>query len=356
LFVDNWAAPDFRWTGKVQFKPVDPNPATGAFTNEQRDTWFAKLKEFAQGGGNIVLTDGALRALPALTGMPTSAVGPSTVYAGQVAFETAAGETTLKDPLLTAPQTVSQPGSRFNGDTRRQMYEPTPLGFPIQTQDRSGGDGSFARQWDIDRAPFEKLPGARIVGTSADPGARDARAVHDQVALGEVKLGNGQVRFVGALLPQATEQYDHEFGLEPYAVTYTGYIVFRNLLATAAEQARGTVAGVTYASRKPRFLISRRLVRMNLKGTIPVRVSCRATGGCRGTLLIERGKRVVGKKRFRIKSKRRAVLKVRLRPSARKSVRGRPRTRVAAEAAVAYADGRRQTVGPVRFRVSRPKG
>jgi hypothetical protein len=236
------------------------------------------------------------------------------------------------------------------------MYEPTPLGFPIQSQDRSGGDGSFARQWDIDRAPFEKLPGARIVGTSADPGARDARAVHDQVALGEVKLGSGQVRFLGALLPQATERYDHEFGLEPYAVTYTGYIVFRNLLATAAEQARGTVAGVSHASRKPRFLISRRLVRMNLKGTIPVRVSCRASGGCRGTLLIESGKRVVGKKRFRIKSKRRVVLNVRLRPSARKSVRGRPRTRVAAEAAVAYADGRRETVGPVRFRVSRPKG
>ncbi|MEA2497355.1 MAG: hypothetical protein QOJ29_5266 [Thermoleophilaceae bacterium] len=359
LIVDNWAAPDFRWDGKVQFKSVDPNPPSGDFTPEQRDAWFAKLKEFVEGGGNLILTDGALRALPALTGMPSGAVGPSTVYAGQVSFETAPGETTLKDPLLNAPQTINQPGSRFNSDTRRQMYEPTPLGFPIQTLDRSGSDASFARQWDIDRAAFEKVPGARIVGTSADPGARDARAVHDQVALGEVKLGSGQIRFVGGLLPQATEAYDHEFGLEPYAVTYSGYILFRNLLATAEEQAKGTVAGVTYAAsskRKPRFLISNRLVRMTLKGTIPVRVSCRATGGCRGTLLIERGKHVIGKKKFRVKSKRRTVIKVRLRPAARSSVRRRPRTRVAAEAAVAYSDGRRETVGPVRFRISRPKG
>ena len=368
LFVDNWASADFRWSGKVEFKPVDPNPPTGDFSPEERDAWFAKLREYAEGGGNLVLTDGALRALPGITGMPVSAVGQSTVYAGQLAFETAPGKTTLSDPLLTAPLTVNQPGSRFNVDTRRQMYEPTPLGFPIQELDRSGSDASFARQWDIDRKEFEKVPNSRIVASSVDPGARDARAVHDLVAMGEIKLGTGQVRFAGGLLPQPTPQYDHELGLEPYAVTYTGYIVFRNLLATAEEQARGTVAGVTYASsRKPRFLISRRLTRMNLRGVVPVRVSCRATGGCRGTLLIERRVRVRGKKRkfrtvvlgkktFRVRGKRRQVLRVKLRPGARSSVRRRPRTTMLASAAVAYTDGRRESVGPVRFKVSRPKG
>jgi hypothetical protein len=357
LYVDNWAAPDFRWKGKVQFKALDPNPPTGDFSNEQRDAWFAKLKEYVQGGGNLVLTDGALRALPVLTGMPTSSVGSSTVYAGQVSFETKAGETTLKDPLLNAPMTINQPGSRFNADTRRQTYEPTPLGFAIQTQDRSGSDGSYARQWDVERSQFDKVPNARVVGSSADPGARDARAVHDLVAMGEVKMGTGQVRFLGALLPQPTEAFDHEFGLEPYAVTYSGYILFRNLLASAEEQAAGTKA-VTYYSpkRKPRFLISRRSVRMTLKGTIPVRVSCRAPGGCRGTLLIQRGKRVIAKKRFNVKAKRRTVLKVRLRPGARTAVKRRARTKIAATAAVAYADGRRETVGPIRFKITRPKG
>jgi hypothetical protein len=238
------------------------------------------------------------------------------------------------------------------------MYEPTPVGFAIQAQDRSGSDESNAVQWDIRRTPYEAVPNARIVATSADSGTRDAAPVHSRVAMGEVKLGKGQVRFTGALLPQPTEEFDHELGLEPYAVTYTGYIVFRNLLASSEEQAKGTVAGVNYSlgKRKPRFLISKRMTRMTLRGTVPVRVSCRATKGCRGTLLLSRGKRVIGKKNFRVKAKRRAVIKVRLRPVGRKSVRRRPRTKVAAEAAVAYGDGSRQSVGPVRFRVARPKG
>jgi hypothetical protein len=300
LYVDNWAAPDFRWKGKAEFKPLDPNPPSGDYSTDQRDAWIAKLKEYVQGGGNLVLTDGALRALPGLTGMPVSAVGPSTVYAGQLSFETAPGKDTLKDPLLTAPFTVSQPGSRFNRDTRRQTYEPTPLGFAIQSIDRSGGDASFSHQWDVDRKVFDGVAGGRVVASSADPGTRDARAVHDLVAMGEVKMGKGQVRFVGALLPQPSQEFDHELGIQPYAVTYTGYIVFRNLLATAAEQAAGTRGANYYSSRKPRFLISKRLTRMTLRGTIPVRVSCRATGGCRGTLLIERRKRVIGTKRVNI--------------------------------------------------------
>ena len=369
LFVDNWAAVDFRWTGTVQFKGVDPTPPTGEYTVEERDAWITKLREYVEGGGNLILTDGALRVLTGMTGMPATAVGPSTVYVGQVAFEKAPGEDTLKDPLLTAPLTVSQPGSRFNTGHRRQTFEPTPLGFSIQTLDRAGDDASFSRQWDVDRAEFERVPNARMVAASADPGARDADPVHDLVGMGEVKIGKGQVRFLGALLPRPSQDYDHELGLEPYAVTYTGYILFRNLFATAEEQAAGTVAGVAASgSRKPRFLISRRLTRMNLRGLVPIRVSCRASGGCRGTLLVERrvrvrvrGKRkvrviVLGKKRFNIRGKRRAVLRVKMRPRARRSVRRRPRTVAFGTAAVAYRDGRRESVGPVRFRVSRPKG
>ena len=51
-----------------------------------------------------------------------------------------------------------------------------------------------------------------------------------RVTLGEIRLGAGTVRVAGALLPQASEEFDHTLGLEPYAVTYTGYILARNLL------------------------------------------------------------------------------------------------------------------------------
>jgi hypothetical protein len=317
---------------------------------------MAKLKEYVAGGGNLVLTDGALRVLSGVVGLPKNSISQTTVYAGQVSFETAAGEPTNKDVLVNAPLTINQRGSRFNSGMRKQMYEPTPIGYAIQSTDKSGDDQSNAVQWDIDRAEYQKIADARIVATSADSGARDAAPVHDRVAFGEVKVGQGQVRFIGALLPQPTEKYDHEFGLEPHAVTVAGYLIFRDLLATKAEQAAGTLAEKFYSKRKPRFLISNRGVRMTLKGTIPVRVSCRAPGGCRGTLRIMRGKKLLGKKKFRVRSQRRAVIKVKLRPAARASLRKRQRTKVTARAAVRYGDGRRENVGPVRFKVSRPKG
>jgi hypothetical protein len=53
--------------------------------------------------------------------------------------------------------------------------------------------------------------------------------VYTRVTIGELKLGAGTIRIIGALLPQPTTEEDHPLGLEPYAVTYTGYILVRNL-------------------------------------------------------------------------------------------------------------------------------
>ena len=50
------------------------------------------------------------------------------------------------------------------------------------------------------------------------------------MTLGELPLGSGQIRIAGALLPQPSEEFDHTLGLEPYAATYTGYILICNLL------------------------------------------------------------------------------------------------------------------------------
>lgn len=161
--------------------------------------------------------------------MPDSVVARQTVYAGQTAFSTADGEDTLKDPLA---RDIAQDGARFSAGMRRQMFEPTPLGFSIQNQ-ATGSDESHARQFDIARDAFEGA-GGRVAGTSADSGTRDAQPVYDRVTLGEIKLGKGTIRVAGALLPQPSEEFDHTLGLEPYAVTYTSYIVLRNLLQPAA--------------------------------------------------------------------------------------------------------------------------
>jgi hypothetical protein len=155
------------------------------------------------------------------------------VYAGQTAFATADAEDTLDDPLA---KDVGQEGARFGSGMRRQTFEPTPLGFAIQ--DAGGADQSNARQYDIDRAAWEAA-GGRTAGTSVDSGDRDAAAVFDRVTLGELSLGSGQVRIAGALLPQPTQEFDHTLGLEPFATTYTGYIVLCNLVECTVRSEGG---------------------------------------------------------------------------------------------------------------------
>jgi hypothetical protein len=189
-------------------------------------------------GGNLVLTDGALQALPGLTDIPASAVSRQTVYVGQSTFDLSAtdGDETLADPLA---RDVDQEGSRFNSGNRRQTFEPTPLGFAIQNQ-QTGGDESNSRQYDVDRAAWEG-EGGRTVATSSDSAERDAVPVYDRVTIGELPLGEGRIRIAGALLPQPTEEFDHTLGLEPYAVTYTGYALVCNLLDCTVRDASGPV-------------------------------------------------------------------------------------------------------------------
>jgi hypothetical protein len=173
-----------------------------------------------------VLTDGALRALPELTSISADAVSRQTVYAGQTAFaDEDGGDDTLDDPLAAD---VAQDGARFGSGMRRQMFEPTPLGFAIQDPE-TGSDQSHARQYDVDKEAF-KAAGGRVAGTSIDASADNAQPVFSRVTLGEIGLGSGTVRIAGTLLPQASNEWDHTLGLEPYAVTYTGYILARNLL------------------------------------------------------------------------------------------------------------------------------
>ena len=61
------------FTGTVTFEPEPPPPAS-TYTVAQKDAWMAKLRSWVEGGGNLVLTDGALRAVSELTSVPGSAI------------------------------------------------------------------------------------------------------------------------------------------------------------------------------------------------------------------------------------------------------------------------------------------
>src|SRR3954447_2636075 len=320
--VENYAAGDPTWHGAVKFDVIPTRPKT-TYTQAQKNEWFTALSSWVSRGGTLVLTDGALRALPDLTDneIPASAIARETVYAGQSAFSSDGNDTTLKDPLA---RDIAQPGARFNTGMRRQTFEPTPLGFSIQNE--AGADGSYARQYDVDTAAWKKA-GGRYVAGSADAGARDAEANYNKVTIGELKLGSGRIRIAGALLPQSTEKYDHEFGLEPYATTYTGYVMARNLLGSRnrAPALRGSIGG--------RFVISGRRVKYHGK-RIGVRVSCRTRLTCRGKLRlavkVKRGKKVrrltIGSRKFSYPTKfRNAVLQVPVSKKGRKLLRAKGR-------------------------------
>jgi hypothetical protein len=329
--VENYAAPDPSFHGTATFSPIPQKPKS-TYSQSQKSKWFQALAKWVRNGGNLVLTDGALRALPELTAVQATAISRQTVYAGQSAFSDGSNDTT-KDPLA---RDVVQPGARFNTGMRRQTYEPTPLGFAIQNTD--GADGSYARQYDVDAATWKKA-GGRYVAGSADAGARDAAANYDRVTIGELRLGAGHIRIAGGLLPQPTERYDHQFGLEPYATTYTGYVIAKNLLE-ALNRSKGS--GITIGGR---FVISARGVKLRGR-RVGVRVSCRTPLTCTGTMRLYlkpgRHKKLlkIAQRKFFYRSKQRnRVLQMTISKTGRRIVLRQRRTRVYAVAPVKFRDG-----------------
>jgi len=237
---DFWSALNPFAPSGNQYEEVDPGKRLPALdTLVVSDVvpgaagFAARAKAFVERGGNLVLTDGALALLPALV----PAIGADKVrsqlqYLGQVVFakdevdgrDPSVAASTTKDPLAAG---IDQPGARFNSGLKRQTFEPVPVGFKIT--DDAGGDFAAAPQWFVDRGAFEAARG-RVAGIGVEPGpSPGVGAVPSTVTLGELPLGKGVIRVIGGLLPQPTEQYDHEAGLEPHGVTYSGYQLAMNL-------------------------------------------------------------------------------------------------------------------------------
>jgi hypothetical protein len=235
--VVNWAAGAPADGLEVSFSNVyvGPPPEASSRTDAERDAWGAALRRYAERGGNLVLSDGAARALAWMGIIGRGFVNDFSAYAGYISFTRDGSTDTYADPLA---QNVNQPGAAEGPGFRHQTYEPVPIGYAITAAD-DDTDVNTAPVWGVDQIEWERL-GGRTAGTTTA----------DQVTLGEMVLGSGVVRVVGALLPMPTEQFYHPFGLANYAVTYSGYQVLQNVLQWERPPADLTVTNLEATSTK----------------------------------------------------------------------------------------------------------
>ncbi|HYH27156.1 MAG TPA: hypothetical protein VEA19_00090, partial [Actinomycetota bacterium] len=120
---------------------------------------------------------------------------------------------------------VKKPGTAEQQLGRRQAVEPAPLGYSP----------------DYGEDPDPKLANFGITKTAwngacgiADCTVATTLTNGNTTNLGEARLGAGRVRIAGILFPNPVFEpdaaNDHRFGLSDYALTYTGWQVFENLV------------------------------------------------------------------------------------------------------------------------------
>ncbi len=175
---------------------VIPGSAIATLDQAHIDT----IRAWVEAGGNLVLTDDAIQWLDA-AGVTADGVDVMLQYAGAINMDRA-------HPLTEGVRGFA-----------RQTYEPIPLGFSIES--------NSAPAWYVDAAALADVGGeAAGYGVSGQAGG----AMMDRVSLGRLSLGSGNVQFIGALLPDPSEEFYHPYGLDDYATTYSGNQILRNML------------------------------------------------------------------------------------------------------------------------------
>jgi hypothetical protein len=157
-----------------------------------------KLKKWVRKGGHLVLTDAALKLLPKLKIVPKAAVGKQLLGAGHVNVDE------WTDPYMKGVH-----------GTASQTYYEVGLGYSV--------DEDSSPHWTVDKTAWEEARGKSVAHVD------DA----ERIGLGRVRLGKGTIAIFGALLPPATEKFDHYYGLADYAVSVAGGQILNNILRLA---------------------------------------------------------------------------------------------------------------------------
>lgn len=154
------------------------------------------LKAFVEGGGNLILTDEAIRFyLPKLTTIAPSAVTRNLSNAGHVNIDT-----------------FSDAYTQGVYPTASQTYYEVPLGYAATGN---------APHWNVNRTALEGLGGTHVAhfGSSTN-----------LTTLGRIPVGEGTIGVFGAVLPPAQESLHHFYGLVDYGVTVAGGQILNNMI------------------------------------------------------------------------------------------------------------------------------
>ena len=160
-----------------------------------REPSIDELRRFVRRGGNLILTDRAVKLLAPLGVVKAKKIKRRVYTAGHVNFED-----------------FNDPYTRDVHHTASQTYYEVPLGFSI--------DSDTSPHWIVKRRAWRKAKGKIQAHVEEN----------SDVGLGRVRYGQGTIGIIGALLPQPTERYDHFYGLTGYAVTVAGGQVLNNMI------------------------------------------------------------------------------------------------------------------------------
>ena len=154
------------------------------------------VRSFVKKGGNLVLTDRAIRLLGRLGVVPKKRVARHMYNAGHLDI------TDFSDRY-----------TKGINETASQTYYEVPLGY--------NPNEDVSPHWTVARGAWEKA------------GVVSLAYIEDEnrIGLGRIKLGRGTIGIIGALMPVATEKLDHLYGLADYAVTVAGGQIFHNMIA-----------------------------------------------------------------------------------------------------------------------------
>ncbi|MGH2653046.1 MAG: CARDB domain-containing protein [Actinomycetota bacterium] len=230
--LENFLAAPQPVEGTIEFSsdPAPPPPPPSQYTQAEFEQYASALTGFAQGGGNLVLTDRSLQGLVGMGVVPEGSIG-SSQPGGRGAVPRYQFNVPERGNLCTPEETdplvqdVCLPGTA--GGTARQAVEPTPLGYtPDATLD--GVEEAKLTQFFVNRAAWEDGCGKE------DPATCTSGLFGAETGLGERHLGSGLVRVTGSMFPDPNYApggpRDMRFGLASYSLTFSNWQVFLNLV------------------------------------------------------------------------------------------------------------------------------